>query len=304
MRSVRAWLVVLLVMGLLGACDGASSDRGLELMIRVPSGQLVREAFPRERGGPKLTFVDVRDPRVGAGDLANPVVGRAEGSAFALNVGAKGEGAYWVVPVSLPDDVNPGELQFQLSLGIGRRVTPGPLVVLMQAVDGHGTPGPVRETMLEIESTEPTGTLVFTLEWDAELDADLLVVDPRGVTIGPKNVNSAVPPRPGSPPSAQDGSRAGGILDQDSNANCVPEGRRRENVYWTAPPPAGRYRAFVQLASTCGLERTAFRFTVRRNGVSVSSLARSGTLYASDGRSQPLEPPESPGLLLIDADLP
>lgn len=284
-------------------CRGASPDRGYDLRIRVTDGQLVRSAFPPDRGGPKLTFVDIRDTQVGAGDTENPISGRAAGGTFAVNVGFDGDPGYWVAPVGLPDEVSLGELQFRVVIAYARTLPPGPIRLLMQAVDERGTPGPVRTVRLDVESNVPVAPLVFSLEWDAEVDADLIVVDPRGVVIDAKNISSSVPPPPGSPlvASADGGASGVGVLDQDSNANCVIDGRRRENIYWSSDPPRGRYSVYVSMASTCGLAQTAFRVRVLLRG---QETGFADVLYASDSRSQPLEPPASPGLLVTQLDVP
>lgn len=288
---------------LFAACSGASPDRGYDLRLRVPGAQLVRAPLPTDNGGPKLTLVDLRDTQVGAGDTGNPIFGRAAGGTFAINVTFDGDPAYWVVPVGLPDDVNPGENQFRVVIDYARSLPPGPIRVLLQAVDGQGRPGPVSVARLLVLPTIPDGELVFSLEWDAEVDADLLVLDPSGVLIGPKDISSSVPPAPGAPlPNTQDASVVGvGQLDQDSNANCVIDGRRRENIVWTSAPPRGRYTVYVALASTCGLSRSAFRVKVSFGG---RERRFTDVLYASDGRSQPLAPALSPGLLVTTLDVP
>jgi len=287
-------------LGIVGCSDRASPDRGYDLRLRVVGAQVVRAPFPAERGGPKLTFVDVRDTRVGAGDTDNPIVGRAAEGSFAINAGVEGDPGYWTIPVGLPDDVNPGELQFKIVVDYARSLAPGPLHVLLQAVDGRGVPGPISVARLEIENPVPDGPLVFNLEWDAEVDADLIVVDPTGITIGSKNISSLEPPPPGAPLGESDGTR-GGRLDQDSNANCVIDGRRRESIYWSAEPLPGRYAVYAALSSTCGLSHTAFRLRISHHG---QTRAFSDFLYASDGRAEPLGGPTSPGLLVTVFDVP
>jgi hypothetical protein len=283
------------------SCDGASPDRGLDLQVRVRTAQIVRGPFPKDRGGPALTFVDLRDPRVGAGETDNPVVGRAAAGTYGINVGAEGDAGYWVLPVGLPDDVNVGELQFRVLIDYARNLRPGNMRILLQAVDAAGVPGPSRVALIEVASPTPTGALVATLEWDAEVDADLVMVLPNGISVSAKNINSIEPPPLGTQPGPADTRLLGGILDQDSNANCTIDGLRRESIYWKAAPPAGRYQIYAALASTCGLPRTSIRVSISRGGAVRSFY---GALYASDSRSQPLDPPESPGLFITEFDVP
>jgi len=78
----------------------------------------------------------------------------------------------------------------------------------------------------------PAGALVVSLEWDTEADLDLHVVTPDGVEIWAGNINSYQAPPPGTPvdPAAW---QAGGILDLDSNAGCVIDGRQ---IWWDVRP--------------------------------------------------------------------
>jgi hypothetical protein len=60
-----------------------------------------------------------------------------------------------------------------------------------------------------------------------------------------------------------------GILDFDSNAGCVIDGRCNENVVWSVAAPAGDYVARVDTFSLCG--NSAARWTVEAlfDGVSL-----------------------------------
>jgi hypothetical protein len=284
-------------------CDAqATADRGYAARLRVQDAQFVEGAMPADRGGPKLTFVDLRDTNVQAGDRSNPLLGRAAGTTFAIYVGVPGDVGYWTLPVGLPDEANPGELQFRAVLDYGRKLPPGPMVIHVQAADVSGVPGPVSTARLRVLSDVPDATLLFTLEWDADVDADLIVVDPTGVKVDAKNIASVDPPRPGQPTTGGDEAwRNGAVLDLDSNANCQIDGRRRENIFWQRTPPQGRYLVYAALHSTCGLTHTAFRLHATQAGV---TRTFHGFLYATDGRSQPVAPPLSPGLLVTEFDVP
>ena len=79
-----------------------------------------------------------------------------------------------------------------------------------------------------------TGDLVVTLTWDTESNLNLHVGDPDGADIYWGNQSS-------QPPFAfnQPDSGSFGYIDYDSNANCVIDGLRREDVIWPDPPPSG-----------------------------------------------------------------
>ncbi len=105
----------------------------------------------------------------------------------------------------------------------------------------------------------PTGALVVSLNWDTEADLDLHVVIPN--VADPDDADRALDQAPigcRRSPSAQplDPTRlaTAPYLDFDSNANCVIDGLRQENVIFPtggAPPP-GDYTVRVDTSSLCG----------------------------------------------------
>ena len=56
---------------------------------------------------------------------------------------------------------------------------------------------------------------------------------------------------------------AAGSLDFDSNAGCVIDGRRQENIVYTQPPPPGDYTVRVDASSLCGQVDAQWRVTAR-----------------------------------------
>jgi hypothetical protein len=301
MRTLRVVFALIVALFVFSCAKQESPDRGYDLSMRVQGAQLMRSAFPASAGGPSITVVDLRDTRVSAGEADNAIQGRASAGTFAINVGFEGEAAYWSVPVLLADEVNMGELQFKAIIDYARRLPPGPFQLLFQAVDGAGKAGEIRKAALEIVDPLPSAILRFQLEWDAQVDADLVVQDPNGIIIDAKNIASTVPPKVGSGSVPEDNWKNGGVLDVDSNANCVIDGLRRETIYWQREPPKGVYRVYAALSSSCGLTHSAFRVVATYRG---QSRAYTDVLYASDGRSQPLAPSASPGLLVAEFNVP
>jgi hypothetical protein len=300
-RAARATLLV--AWAAAGCSSGTTSDPGLDLGLRVHGAQLVRAALPTPGAGPKVTFVDVQAPRIMPGDANHPLSGRTEGSAYAVNIAIDRDQAYWIVPTGVQDTGFPGELTWEASLDFARSLAPGPFQVEVQATDKDGQPGPVSTAAFEALPLIPSGALVVTLEWDADVDADLLVQDPTGIILGGGRINTYMPPPPGTglpPPGAW---KDGGMLDVDSLANCVPDGRRRENAVWANPPPPGHYTVWAALARSCGLWGTHFVVTVRRNDNVVTTTE--GALYASDALSypDPTQPPKAPGVWAADFDV-
>jgi len=68
-----------------------------------------------------------------------------------------------------------------------------------------------------------------------------------------------------------------GLLDFDSNANCVIDGRRQENVIWRDPPAAGRYLVRVDTFSMCGQPAARWTVEATRDGAVVSRATGVGT---------------------------
>ena len=283
-------------------CSGARSDPGLDLQLRVRGAQLVRRALPAPAGGPLVTFVDVRAPRVVPGEGGTLVSGRTVRGAFAVNIGSDREDSYWIVPTGVEDSAVPGELSWQALLDFSPSLKPGSFELRVQATDGTGKPGEVSRAPYQALPLYPDGDLVVSLEWDANVDADLLVRDPSGVTLGGKNLNTWSAPPPGEPQAPPDAYKTGGILDQDSNANCLIDGRRKENAVWQSAAPKGRYVVLVALVRGCGLNSTSYRVTVRRQGKIISTVG--GDLSASDALAYPQEPLKSPGVWATEFDVP
>jgi hypothetical protein len=186
-------------------------------------------------------------------------------------LGLSDDRGYWIVPAALPDVQSPDFPTFDVSLSFSPdiRVTPRELIV--QAVDEKNHFGLASRHALDIvENVAPDGQLVVSLRWDREVDLDLHVVDPQGIEVYKRNINSYELPPPGQPidPNAW---RSGALLDFDSNAACVIDGRRRENIVWKNEPPAGHYIARVDTFSLCGETFAHWSVDVYANGVLVAS---------------------------------
>lgn len=286
---MRAPLPLLFVLGITGCRDGALSDPGRWLDLRVQGAQLADGAVPDgDDDGPPITSLEVLDPVAYPGEAGKLLSGRTTDEAFAIHMGLDGDSHHWILPSGLPDDVVADELKWSARLDFSAGIDLGAAPIEIAAVDGHGRVGSRTSIRFEVIADELAGPLVFALEWDRDVDLDLHVVDPNGVEIHAKNVNSA--------PSGDPDWSQGGMLDYDSNAGCVIDGRRLERVGWPegAPPP-GRYRVYADLFSACGQPMGNFRLTIRRDGIVERTVL--GSVYPSDA-SYPS--PGVPGLLLTD----
>ncbi|MGC4067080.1 MAG: hypothetical protein QM784_21065 [Polyangiaceae bacterium] len=133
-------------------------------------------------------------------------------------------------------------------------VTPGYHDVRFVAIDKDGHAGRQIEFPLCVRSRVPDNfnacapsanapEAVISLRWDSNVDLDLQVVDPHGNVIDGKQTTS-VPVGESVDPTA-------GVLDRDSNAGCVIDGIRYENLVWNTTAPKGRYGIYVNLFDSC-----------------------------------------------------
>jgi hypothetical protein len=226
-----------------------------------------------------VTFFDIGPRVVYPGEAGKNFNGRAGGEAYAINVGISGASQYWTFPVGVEDPAVPGELTWEADADFSAMLHSGDSRLFFQAVDGDGTPGPVEAADLMVAANAPTGLLVIELVWDALVDVDLYVRDPSGALLSPKNINTFDMPAPGEPPPPPNAWEEGGIIDYDSNGNCVLDGRNREYAVWEQVVPSGTYEVYVDLASACGKPRTSFSVSVIEG--SPEFLAQ-GSLFALD----------------------
>lgn len=105
------------------------------------------------------------------------------------------------------------------------------------------------------------GEINVRLEWNAECDLDLWVVDPTGETISYNNTNSA----------------SGGQLDLDNRCSDFVLGRP-ENIFWAVNPPRGTYKVYVDYYSDCGnVGAVTYKVTWYVGG---TAFSRTGTISA------------------------
>ena len=85
--------------------------------------------------------------------------------------------------------------------------------------------------------------------------------------------------RRASPPEPPSTPHRAAILDFDSNAQCVPDGRHAENVVWHDKPPSGHYIVRVDTFSLCGEAGAHWRVEGFLDGVSIGAAEGSSTEY-------------------------
>jgi hypothetical protein len=267
-----AWLVA---MAALAACDaGTQPSSGLEATLRVAGGTYFAGPTPAEADGPTVGDISSNSNNIYAGEIGKHIGGRLAHGGDALALELDNDTGYWIVPAGLPDVLMPDQLTFDVRMSFAATLTPGKHALHLRAVDADGHFGPASELVLAAKDAV-AGKLDVQLTWDSEADLDLHLTLPGGVVVWANNINSyAAPPPPAQPDPAA--AAAGGILDFDSNSQCVIDGRREENVIWTQAPPAGDYEARVDAFSLCGQPSAHWTMVVTLDGQVLGSA--SGTL--------------------------
>ena len=256
---------------LLAACGGIASDTGLEALVRVGGGQVYRGAIDKLDSASAPTVVDVLNSQtvITPGLQNKQISGRLAPGSTAVAIGFAGDVGYWILPADVPDSDSPTQPTFHASLSFSPSLPAKFYDLIVRAAAPPDVFGPAAHVALDVQQTPPpTGALVVSLWWDTESDLDLHVVDPYGAEIWAGNLNSF--DRYAAIPTTDAGAwNEGGILDFDSNAGCVIDGRCNENVVWSVGPPAGSYEARVDTFSLCG--NSAARWTVEAflNGISL-----------------------------------
>jgi len=165
------------------------------------------------------------------------------------------------VPVGSFDVVD-NTFAFTSTLSFSPDLPPGDHELLFRAVAADGTVGPPQTLALKVDDQVPAGKLVIQLDWDTEADLDLHVRIPDAdatngyFDVWAKGPRALPPPKSGDPAYTEAQLDAGGQLLFDSNAQCVIDGARHEEVVFPTDVPPGPYEVRVDTFSLCG-EATA-----------------------------------------------
>ncbi|GMV42384.1 MAG: hypothetical protein AMXMBFR64_41000 [Myxococcales bacterium] len=274
------------------AC-GVAAPAGLDEPIRIrggvfKSGELPGAPVPEETGSassedeateepkePTVTSFGAVSNLIRPGQVGRNIAGRT--SPDALSVGLRfadlGTG-YWVAKVQGVDPTANGERVWQVQADFGYDIPVGLQKLQVVAFDEGGKAGQQRETDVCVlpdypdnfnscDPTIPPPALVVSLQWDQDMDLDLRLTSPGGKVVSPKNpttataVDNQVPADALADPTT-------GRFDLDSNANCVVDGARRENLVWQEDPPKGSWLVHVDPYAACGEPATRFRLSVLR----------------------------------------
>ncbi|HEX3903289.1 MAG TPA: hypothetical protein VH853_10605 [Polyangia bacterium] len=245
-----------------GCGPSASPESGITALLRVANAQFVEGALAPDSsatGTAVISGVAINNTTVYPGEQSFPLSGTVTG-ATAL-VGLKNDVGYWIVPAPLPDLTTTGGYDFTTQLTFSPLMPIGSQTLILRGVAPDGTVGPAQlYTLASGFPLPPPGPLVITLEWDTESDLDLHVVIPNvddpttPIEIWAKHPVGLPVPMLGVPPPDPSVIATAPTLDADSNANCVIDGRRQENVLFPpmSTPPPGDYTVRVDTPSLCG----------------------------------------------------
>ncbi len=263
----RAALALVAFATCVAGCNAAGSDPGADALLRLSGAQFYRGTPPAAGDGPAVTQLapSPGDIRRGPNDAVGGFVDR---QATSVAVWLEGDVGYWIVTPGQLDTSQLNQLGFSASASYAATLPAGTYTVSANAADIHGHFGAVTSTNITTDDVPSTDTLIVSLAWDVEADLDLHLVTPDGTEVWSGKINSAPTPVPGQP-SDPNGWMQGGILDYDSNANCVIDGRRQENVYWTVAPPSGHYIARVDTYSMCGTALATWHLAATLDGQSL-----------------------------------
>ncbi len=283
MRS--AYLLVL------AACGGVDADPGLEADLRIAGAQFYPGAMPASSTDIRVTSIDSLNNTIRAGQIDKALSGRVQADGRALALGFADDAGYWIVPAAAADINLPDELTWSAKLSFASTLAVGTHDLLVAAVDAHGAFGPPDPLTLTVRAGtfDATGTkLAVALRWDTEADLDLHVALPGEppVIVWWGDANSYIPPAPGTAPDPV-AAAASGILDADSNDQCVIDGRRAESVTWrgdAAMPPHGTYAVLVDTFSLCSVATAHWVVDVYRDGDPAAIGHAEGTVVDSDTR--------------------
>jgi uncharacterized protein YfaP (DUF2135 family) len=261
--------VLLTVSSLLVACDRQSTDspfspssvqslsvQDIATSASTSDSQGARRdgPAPASNGGPTITAAGNQSV-VNGGTLVVTIQGASPFSAIYVFVGGKtlglsaeaagGIGGHYEIRLASAVTSATVLLTFPQTIPLTE------FEVLFAVAAPSGAVGPYVGLSTRVTAVG-TGDVQVTLSWDADSDVDLHVIDPAGAEVY----------------YAQRTSPSGGQLDLDSNAGCVIDGVRNENITWpVGRAPRGLYTVRVDYWSSCGVSGTNFTVRINNSGV-------------------------------------
>jgi hypothetical protein len=232
---------------------------------------------------PVLTSFSALNRVVFAGQANSKIVGRLSTTASAVALAFDTGTGYWVVPAGDPDTTSEGELTWQALASYSPDIVPGYHELTAAPVGPGGVWGkPLKmelciagRTPDHLNACEPTlapPNTVFSLSWDTNVDLDLRVLTPSGRMVSAKRPTTLALNGDGTVPEDA------GTIDRDSNAACVIDGIRYENLVFENNRPAeGTWGIYVDLFDSC--QKPVVHFTA---SVYVSKVGKDGNRHLEE----------------------
>jgi hypothetical protein len=240
--------------------------------------------------GPRVTLVELISGLTRAGQSGKTLGGRTTTDAVAVAVAFEGAGTgYWLQPTGFPDPTRGGELSFDMVIDFAAEAPTGNQRLVFSAIDADGVAGPqltsalcvagdVPDNLNACAPTLPPPAAVISLSWYGVADLDLEVTTPDGRVVNRRHPSTAG--KGAGAPAVADG----GVLDNDAQGGCRPQGAQRENLIFQSPPPRGAYQIRVNLFDACGAAHAPFQvqlYTREATGEKTSRLVERGSKTGS-----------------------
>jgi hypothetical protein len=304
--ALPAALFALPILAVTPACgSGVHANSGVSEPMLVSGAQFIAGDLPgiapvdggegAPEGGPELPLsvvqVGFQNVNVVPGASGKAFTGLVTTDAVAIGVRLADMGSgYWVLPVGARDALVPNTADFSFNASFGIGDSPGlhPLRVAAIGYDGSG--GEQLDTIVCIENRVPDNghacdpaqvvpAVVISLRWDTNFDVDLHVIAPDGTDVNPKTNPLAVPVDAGLPPASDP------RIDRDSLGQCVPDGRRQEDLVFPDYPATGPYDIYADPFASCGQAAVRFEMTIyeaQSDGSLQATYTQAGELLAND----------------------
>jgi hypothetical protein len=246
---------------------------------RAVAAQFFQGELPKGSSEGPTTSITNRQSAVFPGTSGKRIGGNSGITATSVAMKFKDLGTgFWVVPTTIPDADLKGTILWDAQLSFSRNLPAGRLTLQVVSSDPDGHFGEPTEIPLVVQPTIPQAPVVASLTWDTNADLDLQIMTPDGRTLDPKHPATTSKVDGGYPPGT-------GVLDRDSNAGCVLDGIRRENVVWNDYPPPGIYLAKVDMFSACGeaVANFAFQIYVQGQPYGEAVVGRLLSIHADNG---------------------
>lgn len=280
----RLWALLLC----LGCGAETPSEANSLLWVENATFEAGALASLADTGGPAVIDTYSRTSWATPGQRGKILTGTLSAGSVALLLGLEGDNGHWILPASSPNTWAPDQPTFSAQLGFSRSLASGDVHLRLVVADAQSRVGAATLVPFTVLAAAPAeGQLVVVLSWDSDSDVDLHVVDPLGNEVWKGDIATT---------PASDGSSSAGLLDFDSNAGCVLDGRRTESVAWAKAPP-GHYLVRVDAFSLCSATAAHWRVDVLVDGV--SRLSAQGIATAASNR---FDKKRGAGVLALEFD--